>query len=148
MANQRLNNMWLNTLPQQISDVEMPKRMTGLVTESETIQKQRILLCQDVGAVWSARLAQKQMGKLQRILELRTEISDIPAQDADVDDIDGDNTLGIVLGFLDPQRGRTQVEIVGCLRIKASRGDFANPAARGVGDDDESVVCLVGDRAP
>ena len=76
MTSQRLNDMWLHASAEQVGDVVMPERMTGLVTVSETIQQQRILLSQDVGAVWPASLAQKQMGKMQGILELRPHVSD------------------------------------------------------------------------
>ncbi len=79
MASQRLDNMWLHASAEQVGDVIMPEAVTGLVVESETIQQQRILLRQDVGAVWSARLAQKQMGKMQGILEPRPHVSDVPA---------------------------------------------------------------------
>ena len=72
------------------------------------------------------------MGKMQGILELRTYIAGVPTQNADVGDINWHDALRIILGFFNPQRGRTGVEIVGCLRIETCGCNLSDPATRGI----------------
>ena len=97
MTNQRLHDMGLYALAKQICHVEMPEAVTGLLVKAETVQEQRELLGQDVGAVWSACLAEKQMMQLQGVLQLRSDLPDVPPQNTDIGHVDGNNALGIVL---------------------------------------------------
>ncbi len=89
--------MGLHASAEQVGDIEMPERVTGLLIKAETVQEQRELLGQDVGAVWSARLAHKQMGKMQGVLQLWSDLTDVPPKNTDIGHVDGHDALGVVL---------------------------------------------------
>ena len=78
VTSQGLYDMRLTASPEQVRHKVMSKRMPGLVLESETAEKQRKFLTQDVGRVRSADLAEKKVVKAQGILERRTDLADVP----------------------------------------------------------------------
>ena len=125
----------------------MPETVTRLLIKAETIQQQGELLGQHVGAVWSACLAQKQMMQLRRVLQLRSDLTDVPPQNSDVGHVDGNDALGIVLGVGDSECSRAKIQVIWRMAIEAGRCDLANSASSGISENNQSVIGLVDDGA-